>query len=159
MNKLLRTFTVVFLAFGWLFIAPMEAHSDDPIYIATQEILELNKKVDSLVFKDDFKVLIGISESKLQDAINARDTRDQAYQDYEDALEVRDLAIEQNSLVQSNVDGQTVTADLALTNKNNAKDQLDVANINLQTAQQTINSAGSKGWQFTAYTLNSNRTP
>jgi len=43
--------------------------------------------------------------------------------------------------------------DDALEDKNDAQDALDIANINLQTAQIAINNAGNQGWQFTAYYL------
>jgi hypothetical protein len=63
-------------------------------------------------------------------------------------------------LAQTAVDGQTVTVATALTNKNNAQDELDVATINLntansnlQTAQASVNNAGSAGLQYTVYYL------
>lgn len=152
-KKLIRIFIASFLAFGWLLISSADANSDDPISIATQEILELNKKVDSLVFKEDFKDLIQVAESKLQDATDARDAKDQAYQDYENDLEARDLAIEQKNLAQSIVDDQITTADLALANKNNAQEELSIANINLQTAQLELQNSSGEGLQFTAYNL------
>jgi hypothetical protein len=62
-------------------------------------------------------------------------------------------ALQQKTLAQSAVDGQTVTVATALTNKNNAYDALGVANINLQTAQQALNSAGGTGLSYTVYNL------
>jgi hypothetical protein len=56
-------------------------------------------------------------------------------------------------LAQSAVDGQTVTVATALQDKNDAQDALDIANINVQTTQATLQNAGNQGWQFTAYTL------
>lgn len=94
-----------------------------------------------------------VAEDKLQDAINARDSRNQAIQDYDNAIQARDLAIEQRDLAQSAVDGQTATVATALTNKNNAQDELAIANINLQTAQADMQSAGGSGLQFTVYNL------
>ena len=79
MKKLLRIFTVSILAFAWLLIAPTEAHSDDPLTVAAQEIQELNSEVDSLVYKDDFIDLIDIAENKFASATNAKELKDDAY--------------------------------------------------------------------------------
>ena len=160
MNKLLRISTVVFLAFGWLFMAPVEAHSDDPLTIAAQEIEELNSKIDSLVYKDDFISLIKIAENKFDYAKNAMEVRDDASDSYDDAVEAEASALEEVNIAQANVDGQTVTVALALENKdsaledkNDAQDALSVANINVQTTQSNMQSAGGEGLQFTVYDL------
>ena len=97
--------------------------------------------------------MIGVAEDRLQDAINARDSRNQAIQDYDNAIQVRDSAIEQRDLAQSAVDGQTATVATALTNKNNAQDELTIANINLQTAQSAMQSASGSGLSYTVYNL------
>ena len=160
MNKLLRISTVVFLAFGWLFMAPVEAHSDDPLTIAAQEIEELNSKIDSLVYKDDFISLIKIAENKFDYAKNAMEVRDDASDSYDYAVEAEASALEEVNIAQANVDGQTVTVALALENKdsaledkNDAQDALSVANINVQTTQSNMQSAGGEGLQFTVYDL------
>ncbi len=141
------------MAFSWLLIAPTTANPDDPISLAAQEIAELNKKVNNLVFQDDMNNLIDIAENKFLYAKNARDVRNQAIQDYEDAVEARDLAISQRDLAQSAVDGQTAVVESALNNKNGAQDELNVANINLQTAQANMQNAGGAGLQYTVYNL------
>ena len=160
MNKLLRISTVVLLAFGWLFIAPLEAHSDDPLTVAAGKIQNLNSAVDKLDYKDGLISLIDIAENKFTYAKNLGDVRDNAYEAYEDAVEAEEIALEEVNLAQSNVDGQTVTIELAfghkedaLQDKNDAQDALDIANINLQTAQSNIQSAGGQGLAYTVYHL------
>ena len=56
-------------------------------------------------------------------------------------------------MAQVAVDGQTVTVATALTNKNNAQDALDVANLNVQTTQANMQSASGSGLQYTVYNL------
>ena len=160
MNKLLRIFTVLLLAFGWLFIAPTEANSDDPLTVAAQKIQNLNSAVDKLDYKDGLIGMIDIAENKFMYAKNLRDVRDAAQEDYEDAVEAEELALEEVDLAQSNVDGQTVTVELALDHKedalqekNDAQDALSIANINLQTAQSNMQSAGGQGLSYTVYHL------
>jgi len=160
LNKLLRIFTVLLLAFGWLFIAPTEANSDDPLTVAAQKIQNLNSAVDKLDYKDGLIGMIDIAENKFMYAKNLRDVRDAAQEDYEDAVEAEELALEEVDLAQSNVDGQTVTVELALDHKedalqekNDAQDALSIANINLQTAQSNMQSAGGQGLSYTVYHL------
>jgi tetratricopeptide (TPR) repeat protein len=156
----LRISTVILLAFGWLFIAPTEANSDDPLTVAAQQIQNLNSAVDKLDYKDGLISLIDIAENKFMYAKNLRDVRDAAQEDYEDAVEAEELALEEVELAQSNVDGQTATVAIALENrdnafqdKNDAQDALNIANINLQTAQANMQSAGGSGLQYTVYNL------
>ncbi len=160
MKKLLRISIAIILAFGWLLIAPQEAHSDDPLTIAAGQIQSLNSAVEKLEYKDGLISLIDIAENKFTYAKNLGDVRDDAYQDYEDAVEAEELALEEVELAQSNVDGQTATVALALENKdgalqdkNDAQDALNIANINLQTAQSNMQSAGGSGLQYTVYNL------
>jgi len=160
LNKLLRIFTVLLLAFGWLFIAPTEANSDDPLTVAAQKIQNLNSAVDKLDYKDGLIGMIDIAENKFMYAKNLRDVRDAAQEDYEDAVEAEELALEEVDLAQSNVDGQTVTVELALDHKedalqekNDAQDALNIANINLQTAQSNMQGAGGSGLAYTVYNL------
>lgn len=150
-NKLWRLTLTAILGFGWLFITP--AHSDDPLSLAAQEIQKLNNSVDNLNYKDDFISLIDIAENKYEAAVAAKELRDTASIAYDDAVEAETAALAQKNLAQSTVDGQTVTVDLALTNKSNAQDDLGIANINLQTAQYNIQSAGGEGLQYTVYSL------
>ena len=148
------------LAFGWLFIAPTEAHSDDPLTVAAQEIQELNNSIDDLGYQDDLIDLVDIAENKFTYAKNAMELRDDANDAYDDEVEVEAVALEEMNLAQSNVDGQTVTVDIALENKDNAledkndaQDALSIANINVQTTQSNIQSAGGSGLSYTVYNL------
>ena len=156
----MRIFTVFTLSFAWLFIAPTEANSDDPLTVAAQQIQSLNSAVDKLDYKDGLINMIDIAENKFSYAKNLGDVRDDAYEAYEDAVEAEELALEEVELAQSNVDGQTATVALALDNrdsafqdKNDAQDDLNIANINLQTAQTNIQSSGGAGLQYTVYNL------
>jgi hypothetical protein len=160
LKKLLRISTVFTLAFSWLLIAPTEANSDDPLTVAAQKIQNLNSAVDKLDYKDGLIGMIDIAENKFMYAKNLRDVRDEAIADYEDAIEAEELALDAVDLAQSNVDGQTVTVELAfdhkedaLQDKNDAQDALAIANINLQTAQSNIQSAGGQGLAYTVYYL------
>ena len=88
------------------------------------------------------------------------EARDAASDSYDDAVEAEELALQEVNLAQSNVDGQTVTVALALENKDNAladkndaQSALNVANINVQTTQSNMQSAGGEGLQFTVYNL------
>ena len=160
MNKLLRISTVVFLAFGWLFIAPLEAHSDDPIIIGAQRIEALNKKVSDLTDSAELVSLIDVAQDKYDDAVIARDNKISAEQAYTQAVEIEASAlatlntkISDMSSAQSAVDGQTATVATALTNKNNAQESLNLANINLQTTQSNIQSASTQGLRYTVYNL------
>jgi hypothetical protein len=153
LNKFLRILTVSFLAFGWLFMAPTEAHSDDPLTIAAQEIQELNNSVDDLGYQDEFISLIQEAEDKYSIAVSAKETQTQTSDLYDDSLDAEATALEEKDLAQSALDGQTAEVETALTNKNDAYDALGIANINLQTAQQALNSAGGAGLEYTVYTL------
>ena len=104
--------------------------------------------------------MIDIAENKFSYAKNLGDVRDAAIQAYEDAVEAEELALYEVELAQSNVDGQTVTVELAfnhkedaLQDKNDAQDALNIANINLQTAQSNMQNAGGEGLAYTVYTL------
>ncbi len=148
------------LAFGWLIIAPTEAHSDDPLTVAAQEIQELNDSVDDLGYQDDFIDLIDIAENKFTYAKNAMELRDDANDSYDDAVEAEATALEAKNLAQSNIDGQTATVAIALENKdsalqdkNDAQDALNISNINVQTTQSNIQSAGGQGLAYTVYHL------
>ena len=141
------------MAFGWLLISPQDAHSDDPLTVAAKQIENLNSAVDKLDYKDGLINLIDIAENKFMYAKNLRDVRDLGIKNYDDAVDAEDLALEAKDLAQSNVDGQTATVATALTNKNNAKDALDLANINLSTAQQALSGAGGPGLRYDVYSL------
>ena len=139
------------LAFGWLFMSP--AYSDDPLSLAAQEIEELNNSIDDLGYQDEFISLIQEAEDKHAIAVSAKETQTQTSDLYDDSLDAQAAALELKDLAQSSVDGQTVTVATALDHKDDAYDALGVANINLQTAQQALNSAGGAGLQYDVYSL------
>lgn len=148
------------MAFGWLIIAPTDAHSDDPITIGAQRIEALNQKVSDLTDSAELVSLIDVAQDKYDAAVIARDSKISAEEDYDQAVETEanslsalNTKISELSSAQSSVDGQTATVSTALTNKNNAKDELDIANINLQTAQSNMQSSGGSGLQYTVYNL------
>ena len=156
----MRIFTVSALAFGWLIVAPTEAHSDNPLMVAAKQIENLNSAVDKLDYKDGLIDLIDIAENKFMYAKNLRDVRDLAIKDYDDAVDTEALALEDMELAQLNVDGQTATVSLALEyrdnafeDKNDAQDALNIANINVQTTQSNMQGAGGTGLAYTVYTL------
>ena len=135
--------------FGWLFLTP--AYGDDPLSVAAQEIQDLKDSVDDLGYKDQFNSLIDIAENKYNSAVNAKQNRDDAYAAYTSAVSSEATALEEKTLAQSAVDGQTVTVATALTNKNDAQDALDIANINISTAQASVQ--GGAGLEYTVYHL------
>ena len=157
-TKAWRLSLATILMFGWVFLTP--AHGDDPLSLAAQEIEELNSKVSDLVYQDDFIDLIDISENKFTYAKNAMELKDDAYDAYDDAVDAKATALESKNLAQSNVDGQTATVALALEHKDNAleekndaQDALSIANINVQTTQSNMQSAGGTGLAYTVYNL------
>ena len=139
------------LAFGWLFMSP--AYSDDPLSLAAQEIEELNNSIDDLGYKDEFISLIEEAEDRYAIAVSAKESQTQTSDLYDNSLDAESTALEEKGLAQSAVDEQTMELATALTNKNDAYDALGVANINLQTAQQALNSAGGAGLQYDVYSL------
>ena len=145
--------TVTLLSFGWLIMAPTEAHSDDPLTIAAQEIQALNDSVNDLGYQDEFISLIEEAEDKYDIAYSGMEARDEASDLYDDSIDAEATALEGKDLAQSAVDGQTVTVSTALDHKDDAYNTLGIANINLQTAQQALNSAGGAGLEYTVYTL------
>ena len=152
-TKVWRLSLALIFAFGWLLSTPTEAHPDDPITVAEQEIVKLNNKLEDLAYKEKLAELIDISKNKLSYAKNAREIRNSALESHEDSIKAKQLAIDAKTLAQSNVDGQTAVVSTALTNKNNAQDALDIANLNLSTTQQNLNNAGTQGLAYTVYYL------
>jgi outer membrane biosynthesis protein TonB len=150
-TKLWRLTLTAILGFGWLFLTP--AYSDDPLSLAAQEIQELNEKVGNLTEEAETQALIDIAEDKYDDAVAAKEARDDAYDAYDAAVAAEATALQEKNTAQSAVDGQTVTVATALEDKNDAQDALDIANINLQTTQSTVQSAGNSGLQYTVYYL------
>ena len=78
--------TVTLLSFGWLIMAPTEAHSDDPLTIAAQEIQSLNDSVNDLGYQDEFISLIEEAEDKYDLAVSAKETQTQTSDLYDDSL-------------------------------------------------------------------------
>jgi len=150
-TKLWRLTLTAILGFGWLFLTP--AYSDDPLSLAAQEIEELNEKVGNLTEEAETQALIDIAEDKYDDAVAAKEARDDAYDAYDAAVAAEATALQEKNTAQSAVDGQTATVATALEDKNDAQDALDIANINLQTTQSVVQSAGNQGLQYTVYHL------
>jgi hypothetical protein len=160
LKKLLRTFTVFILAFGWLFIAPTGANPDDPIAIGAQRIEALNNKVSDLNDISEFVPLIEEAQDKYDAAVISRDNKISAEEDYLDAVDAESAALSNlNNTIsllnaaQKAVDDQTPIVSTALTNKNNAQEALAIANLNLQTTQYNMQAAGGSGLAYTVYNL------
>ena len=68
-------------------------------------------------------------------------------------MAAKNTAVEEKDLAQSAVEGQTAVVETALNHKNDAYDALSIANINLQTAQASMQSSGGSGLQYTVYNL------
>ena len=134
-------------------MAPTDAHSDDPLTVAAQQIQSLNAAVDKLEYKQGLIDLIDIAENKFISAKNMKDARDAAAQAYEDALDAEADALTAKISAQDAVDAQQITVDQALQDKNDAQDALDLANINLQTAQSNMQSSDGAGLSYTVYYL------
>lgn len=141
------------MAFSWLLIAPTDAHSDDPLVVAAQEIEDLKDSVEDLNYRDEFNSLIAIAENKYNYAVQAKQNKDTASTAYDNAVTAKSTALQEKNLAQTAVDGQTVTVATALTNKNNAQDALDVANLNVQITQANMQSASGQGLSYTVYNL------
>jgi hypothetical protein len=160
LKKLLRTFTVFILAFGWLFIAPTGANSDDPIAIGAQRIEALNEQVSDLNDISEFVPLIEEAQDKYDAAVISRDNKISAEEDYVDAVDAESTSLSNlNNKIsllnaaQKAVDDQTPIVSTALTNRNNAQEALAIANLNLQTTQSNMQAAGGSGLAYTVYNL------
>jgi hypothetical protein len=134
-------------------MSPEGAYSDDPLTVAAQEIQDLNDSIDDLGYKDEFISLIEEAEDKYDLAVSAKETQTQTSDLYDNSLDLKATALEEKDLAQTAVDEQTEEVATALDNKNDAYDALGVANINLQTAQQALDSAGSAGLAYDVYSL------
>jgi len=141
-------------------MSPIDANSDDPISIGAQKIEALNQKISNLTDSAELISLIDTAEEKYDAAVIARDNKISAEEAYTTAVntEASKLSILNDKIsaleaAQKAVDDQTPVVATALTNKNNAKTALDVANINLQTTKDAVDNAGSQGLQYTVYHL------
>ena len=156
----MRISTTILLAFGWLLVAPTEANSDDPITLGAQRIESLNEKVSDLTDSAELVSLIDIAQDKYEAAVISRDNKVSAFEAYDQAVEIEETALTtldekifNVSTAQDAVDGQTATVGIALNEKNSAQEALNIANINLQTAQSNMQSAGGQGLSYTVYHL------
>ena len=125
--------------------------TEDPLVKAYEDIQQLNIDVNKLTNKASTQALIDIAEEKYDLAIEAKDNKDSASADYDNAVNAEVTATQNLNLAQSTVDGQTVTVAIALTNKNNAQDALDIANINLSNTP--VPSSGGQGVAFQIYPM------
>jgi hypothetical protein len=151
-TKLWRLSLTAILGFGWLFLTPA-SYSDDQLSLAAQEIQKLNESVSDLNYKDEFISLIDIAEQKYDSAVAAKQAKDSAHNAYDAAVAAEATALEEKNSAQLAVDDQTAVVSTALENKNNAQNALEVANLNVQTTQLNIQSAGGAGLQYTVYHL------
>ncbi len=150
-TKAWRLSLAAILGFGWLFLTP--AYSDDPLSLAAQEIQELNQSVSSLGYKDEFVSLIDIAEEKYDDAVAAKAAMESSTAAYDTAVAAEATALSEKNAAQLAVENQTPIVSIALQDKNDAQDALDIANLNVQTTQSAVSNAGNSGLQYTAYYL------
>ena len=101
-----------------------------------------------------------MAQNKYDAAVISRDNKILAEESYDEAVEteaeslsILNAKISNLSLAQSSVDGQTATVALALTHKDDAQEALSIANLNLQTTQSNMQSAGGSGLAYTVYNL------
>jgi len=159
LNSLFRLVLSAILGFGWLFLIPAQGNPD-PLTQSANDIVELNTNIENLVNKTATQALIDIAQSKYDAAVTAKSDMDNKEAlveikqgNYNAAVQAEETALEEMNLAQQSVDGQTVTVATALQDKNDAQDNLDIANINFQTAKAVIDNAGNAGLQYTVYYL------
>lgn len=141
------------MAFGWLLIAPTEAHSDDPISVAAQEIKDLKDSVDDLGYKDQFNSLIDIAENKYDFAVDAKQDRGDAYAAHTSAVSAEATALEEKTTAETNKTNQQAVVDAAYNDYLDAELAFDIAVINSDMAHQELQSAGVNGLASTVYYL------
>ncbi len=140
------------LAFSWLFMADAKG-TMSPLEQAWADIQELDEDVNQLTDKEATQDLIDIAHTKYNEAYAAKQSLDSATTTLEQATTAESQAIQAKNNAIAAVDNQTPIVANALSEKNAAQDALDVANINLQTTQSVIQSAGGEGLQYTVYHL------
>jgi hypothetical protein len=150
--KFARITTVFLLAFSWLFMADAKG-TMSPLEQAWADIQELDEDVNQLTDKEATQDLIDIAHTKYNEAYAAKQSLDSATTTLEQATTAESQAIQAKNNAIAAVDNQTPIVANALSEKNAAQDALDVANINLQTTQSVIQSAGGEGLQYTVYHL------
>lgn len=137
------------MGFGWLFLTP--AYSDDPLTVAAQQIADLNKNLSRLNDKAETQRLISIAQSKYDLAVAAKENLQEKQSNYDAALLSEADALIAKNAAQDKVNEQTTIVETALSDKNNAKDVLDAANINLSNTP--VPSYGAQGVSFRIYPL------
>ena len=160
-TKTWRLSLAAILGFGWLFLTP--AYSDDPLGTARQQIDQLEADVQKLNDKISTQAKIDIANSKYDAAVAAKANMDSKkvimetkQSEYDSAVIAQSQALSAKNIAQSAVEGQTVVVATANTNKQNKQDALDVANINLSSAQITLQDASNQGVAFRIYPLSRN---
>ena len=145
-TKAWRLSLAAILGFGWLFLTP--AYSDDPLGTARQQIDQLEADVQKLNDKISTQAKIDIANSKYDAAVAAKANMDSKkvimetkQSEYDSAVIAQSQALSAKNIAQSAVEGQTVVVSTANTNKQNKQDALDIANINLSSAQIKIGRA------------------
>jgi hypothetical protein len=165
LSKTWRSVTAALLAFGFILLTP--ASADDQLAAAATRLAKLNEDINNLNEKQATQDLIDTAEGKYDEAVLAKDAKDLAIQNYNNAVQVEadklallNTANSELNEAQSAVDAQTPIVATALTNKTNAKSALDLAQINLstantnvQTTKSIVDNAGSQGLQYTVYHL------
>ena len=158
MSKTWRSITAAFLAFGFILLSP--ASADDQLAAAATRLAKLNEDIVNLNEKQATQDLIDIAQDKYDEAVLAKNAKDLAIQNYNNAVQTEsnklallNTAKDELDAAKSAVDLQTPIVATALTNKTNAKTALDVANINLTNAQNAMDNAGSQGVAFQIYPL------
>ena len=140
------------LAFGWL-LFPSAQSSPDIITNAEAGIAELKGNINDLQYQTEFKSLIQISENKLADSKAKYTTVTNTSTAYDNAVAAEVTPLAEKTTAQTNKANQQAVVDTAYTNYLNAGLNLDIANINLSTAQQALGSAGSVGLAYDVYSL------
>jgi hypothetical protein len=152
LNNSFRLILSAILGFGWLFSGISQANND-PLTAGYEQIQDLNESVSDLGYKDEFISLIDVAEQKYDDAVDAKEEKDDAFEAYDTAVTTEATALEEKNTAQTAVDNQTQIVASALEDKNDAQDALDIANINVQTTQMAIQNAGSVGLHYDVYVL------
>jgi len=140
------------LAFGWL-LFPSAQSSPDIITNAEAGIAELKGNINDLQYQTEFKSLIQISENKLADSKAKYTTVTNTSTAYDNAVAAEVTPLAEKTTAQTNKANQQTVVDTAYTNYLNAGLNLDIANINLSTAQQALSGAGGAGLEYTVYHL------
>jgi outer membrane biosynthesis protein TonB len=153
-NKLFRITIALVLAFSWQLLGSAKADYPTPVLNqANEDIMKLTADLENLVDKAETQRLTELANVKFNDALVAREYLVEAQQELQEAQEAETQALSDKTNAQELVDSQTPIVASNLEDKNEAQDALDIANINLQTTQSVVQSAGNSGLQYTVYHL------